>query len=68
MIQYLDNGYVDLGGVRLIGVGTVYTDMQNKLVNSLNALRGGNGINIAVIHQYIEGAPYIYQCLTWMSS
>ncbi|WP_243674519.1 hypothetical protein [Vulcanisaeta distributa] len=60
LIQYLDNGYVDLGGVRLIGVGTVYTDMQNKLVNSLNALRGGNGINIAVIHQYIEGAPYIY--------
>ncbi|GAB6947789.1 exonuclease SbcCD subunit D [Vulcanisaeta sp. JCM 16161] len=59
LIQYLDNGYVDLGGVRLIGVGTVYTDMQSKLINSLNALRGG-GINIAVIHQYIEGAPYIY--------
>ncbi|WP_243669529.1 DNA repair exonuclease [Vulcanisaeta sp. JCM 16161] len=37
LIQYLDNGYVDLGGVRLIGVGTVYTDMQSKLINSLNA-------------------------------
>ncbi len=59
LIQYLDNQYVDLGGVRVIGVGTVYTDMQNKLINSLNALRGG-GVNIAVIHQYIEGAPYIY--------
>ncbi|MGC8607191.1 MAG: DNA repair exonuclease [Vulcanisaeta sp.] len=59
LIQYLDNDYVDLGGVRVIGVGTVYTDMQSKLINSLNALRG-NGINIAVIHQYIEGAPYIY--------
>ncbi|ADN50027.1 DNA repair exonuclease [Vulcanisaeta distributa] len=59
LIQYLDNNYVDLGEVRVIGVGTVYTDMQNRLINSLNALRGG-GINIAVIHQYIEGAPYIY--------
>ncbi|MFP3296535.1 MAG: DNA repair exonuclease [Vulcanisaeta sp.] len=59
LIDYLDNDYKDLGGVRLIGVGTVYTDMQNKLVNSINSLRG-NGINIAVIHQYIEGAPYVY--------
>lgn len=39
LIQYLDNNYVDLGGgVRVIGgVGTVYTDMQNRLINSLNA-------------------------------
>lgn len=59
LVQYLDNDYVDLGGVKVIGVGTVYTDMQSKLINSLNALKGG-GINIAVIHQYIEGAPYIY--------
>ncbi|MGC8542643.1 MAG: DNA repair exonuclease [Vulcanisaeta sp.] len=59
LVDYLDGGYIDLGGVRVIGVGTVYTDMQNKLVNLLSSLRG-NGVNIAVIHQYIEGAPYIY--------
>jgi predicted phosphodiesterase len=59
LLNYLDGSYIDLGGVRVIGVGTVYTDMQNKLINTLDGLRG-NGINVALIHQYIEGAPYIY--------
>jgi DNA repair exonuclease SbcCD nuclease subunit len=59
LIEYLDNDYRDLGGVRIMGVGTVYTDMQGRLINSLSRLKGG-GINIAVIHQYVEGAPYVY--------
>ncbi|BDR92387.1 DNA repair exonuclease [Vulcanisaeta souniana] len=59
LIDYLDGNYIDLGGVRVIGAGTVYTDIQNRLINELSTLRG-NGVNIAVIHQYIEGAPYIY--------
>ncbi len=59
LIDYLDGNCIDLGGVRVIGVGTVYTDTQSRFINELSRLKG-NGVNIAVIHQYIEGAPYIY--------
>lgn len=46
LIDYLDGNYIDLGGVRVIGAGTVYTDIQNRLINELSTLRG-NGVNIA---------------------
>ncbi len=60
LLHYLDNEYVDIGHVRIIGVGTVYADMQARLVSMINNMTKQGAINIAVIHQYIEGTPCNY--------
>ncbi len=60
LINYMDDGHVDIDNVRLIGVGTVYTDMQNKLFTTIRNHMAQGRLNIAIIHQYIEGAPYVY--------
>jgi DNA repair exonuclease SbcCD nuclease subunit len=59
LVKYLDHGYVDYGKVRVIGVGCVPTNSRVKMVKALRELLG-NGVNIVMMHQYVEGAPYRY--------
>jgi len=60
LVRYLDGGYVDLGDVRVVGIGTVYSEDQGKLLASLGRLVRSGVINIAMLHQYVEGVPYRY--------
>ena len=59
LLEYLDGGFVDLGGVRVIGVGCVPRDRQERAVKAVRGLMG-RGLNIVMMHQYIEGTPYKY--------
>lgn len=59
LVKYLDLDYVDYGKLRIIGVGCVPSSDHGKLTRGLRELMG-SGLNIVMMHQYIEGAPYRY--------
>ncbi|ABW01909.1 metallophosphoesterase family protein [Caldivirga maquilingensis] len=59
LVKYLDLDYIDYGKLRIIGVGCVPGSEHGKLTRGLRGLMGG-GLNIVMMHQYIEGAPYRY--------
>ncbi|MGC9136735.1 metallophosphoesterase family protein [Caldivirga sp.] len=59
LVKYLDLNYVDYGKLRIIGVGCVPSSDHGKLTRGLRELMG-SGLNIVMMHQYIEGAPYRY--------
>lgn len=59
LVKYLDMDHVDYGKVRVIGVGCVPGNSSIKVIKALRGLMGG-GVNIVMMHQYIEGAPYRY--------
>ena len=59
LVKYLDMDYVDYGKLRIIGAGCVPGSEHAKLIRGLRGLMGG-GLNIIMMHQYIEGAPYRY--------
>ena len=59
LVKYLDMDYVDYGKLRIIGAGCVPGSEHAKLIRGLRGLMSG-GLNIIMMHQYIEGAPYRY--------
>ena len=59
LVKYLDLDYVDYGKLRIIGVGCTPGSEHGKLTKGLKGLMGG-GLNIIMMHQYIEGTPYRY--------
>ncbi|WP_291766006.1 metallophosphoesterase family protein [Caldivirga sp. UBA161] len=59
LVKYLDLDYVDYGKLRVIGLGCVPSSDHGKLTRGLRELMG-SGLNIIMMHQYIEGTPYRY--------
>ena len=60
LVTYLERDYVDIGKVRIIGHGCVYTEHQQKLYSALTTLTDPNRVNVVLLHQYVEGTPFLY--------
>ncbi len=60
LVKYLERDYVDLGKVRIVGHGCVYTEHQQKLYSALTNLLDPDKVNLVLLHQYVEGTPYLY--------
>ncbi len=60
LVTYLERDYVDIGKVRIVGHGCVYTEHQQRLFSTLTTLMDSNKVNIVLLHQYVEGTPFLY--------
>ncbi len=60
LATYLENNYLDIGRVRVIGIGCVYSDLQSRIERYLEKCVNPNAINIVMMHQYLEETPYTY--------
>ncbi|NPB00623.1 MAG: DNA repair exonuclease [Crenarchaeota archaeon] len=60
LIEYFERKSYMIGDINFVCYGCVYTEHQNKLyAYILNSLREDKP-NVVLIHQYVEGTPYLY--------
>jgi len=63
LVKYLEADYIDIGKVRIIGHGCIYSDLQNRLYGTLSTAVDPRRMNVVLLHQYVEGTPCSYAML-----
>lgn len=60
VLRFLDDEYVDLGDVRVIGLGCRPGERGHELSGMIRSMMDGRRRTIVMLHQYIRGTPYRY--------
>ncbi len=60
LVKYVERGVYKVGNVNFICHGCIYTEYQNKLYAYILNSLSNNDLNVILLHQYVEGTPYLY--------
>ncbi|NPA23379.1 MAG: DNA repair exonuclease [Crenarchaeota archaeon] len=60
LVRYVERGVCKIGDLNFVCYGCIYTEHQNKLYAYILNSLVENAPNIVLLHQYVEGTPYLY--------